>query len=211
LILVFGGRGQLGQELVAQAGASDVPLLALGRGDADICDVDAVERVISQSKPTLVVNAAAFNGVDQAEHDREAAFATNAAGPEVLARVCGQVGIPLVHISTDFVFDGKKTSAYTEDDPTMPLGVYGQSKAEGEAAVRRASERHFILRAAWLYGIYGSNFLKTIVRLASERDAITVVTDQTGSPTSTADLAKAILRIANQLSRGADRGPDCIH
>jgi dTDP-4-dehydrorhamnose reductase len=204
LILVFGAHGQLGQELAVQASANAVSLAALGRDDADICDVDAVERAIARSRPTLVVNAAAYNGVDLAEHDRVAAFATNAAGPENLARVCGQLRIPLVHISTDFVFDGRKTSAYTEDDPTMPLGVYGQSKAEGEAAVRRASEQHFILRTAWLYGIYGSNFLKTIVRLAGERDEIAVVTDRTGSPTSTADLAKAILTIANQPNRGAD-------
>src|SRR5262249_52287125 len=155
----------------------------------------AVRRAIADSRPSLVVNAAAYTAVDRAEGEVEAARRANALGPAVVAKACADAGIPLIHISTDYVFDGGKRTPYRENDAIAPLGVYGRTKAEGEAAVRELQPYHVILRTAWLYGLDGRNFLKTIMRLAAERDELRVVADQHGSPTAAVDLADAILRI----------------
>src|SRR5262249_54044836 len=137
---------------------------------------------------------------DLAETEVDQAFVANETGPAVLARACAAENLPLVHISTDYVFDGTKLGAYREDDPIAPVNVYGRSKAAGEAAIRAVLDRHVILRTSWVYGVYGTNFLKTILRLARERDELRIVADQRGCPTGTADLAEAILRIVPRLA-----------
>jgi dTDP-4-dehydrorhamnose reductase len=202
MIAVFGGNGQLGRELVRRAGADGVALTAFERSAVDIADQGAVARALDTARPSLVVNAAAYTKVDLAEKEIAAAECSNVLGPRVLARACATVGIPLVHISTDYVFDGQKSGPYVESDPVAPLGVYGRTKADGEAAVRDALAQHVILRTAWVYGEFGHNFLKTIVRLAGERDELRIVADQRGCATSTRDLAWAILSIAPRLIAG---------
>ena len=204
MILVFGGNGQLGQELKRAAEAQGVPIRAFSHSDVDIADAAAVGRAITEVAPALVVNAAAYTKVDLAEKEIVEAERGNVVGPGVLASACATAGLPLIHISTDYVFDGGKTGPYVETDPIAPLGVYGRTKAEGEARVRSALPRHIIMRTAWVYGEFGNNFLKTMVRLARERDEIRVVADQRGCPTSTRDLSAAILRIAPRLAAGDD-------
>lgn len=203
MILVFGGGGQLGRELARLAAAQGVPFTALDRSAVDIGEADAVARAIDAVEPSLVVNAAAYTKVDQAETEIAAAERTNAVAPGTLGAVCAAAGIPLVHISTDYVFDGQKDGPYHEDDPIAPLGVYGRTKAAGEESVRQAIAEHVILRTAWVYGEFGHNFLKTIVRLAQTRDELRIVADQQGCPTSTGDLATAILRVARHVADGA--------
>lgn len=207
MILVFGGNGQLGRELTKLAASRRAPLVALGRAEADITDSAAVAAALSAHRPLLVVNAAAYTNVDRAESDTAAAAAANATGPAVIAAACARAAVPLVHVSTDYVFDGRKAAPYQESDPVAPLNVYGRTKAAGEAAVRAALPRHVILRTAWLYGAFGHNFLKTILRLARERDELRVVADQHGSPTSSRELAAAILHMAPRLAAtGAGAG-----
>lgn len=202
MILVFGGNGQLGQELSRAAESAGVALCALPRGSVDITDASAVGRAIDQAGPSVVVNAAAYTKVDLAERETAAAEDGNVVGPAVIAAACATAGVPLVHMSTDYVFDGQKTTPYVENDPIAPLGVYGRTKAAGEARVRETLRHHVILRTAWVYGEFGNNFLKTMVRLAAERDELRIVADQRGCPTSTRDLASAILRIAPRLAAG---------
>jgi len=201
-ILVFGANGQLGRELSARAAAAGSALSAIGRAEADITDELAVKSVINRISPALVINAAAFTQVDRAESAAREAFCANEAGPRILAAACAAAKLPLVHISTDYVFDGTKPTPYREDDPVSPLGDYGQSKAAGEQAVRAELTRHVILRTSWVYGVYGTNFLKTMIRLAADRDELRVVADQRGCPTGTADIADALLRIAPLLAAG---------
>jgi dTDP-4-dehydrorhamnose reductase len=200
-LLVFGAGGQLGQEMLLLAKTRGIEAKGLTRAEADILDPLAVERAIREAKPRLVLNAAAYTAVDKAESEPEAAQAGNVRGAENVSRAAAAANIPIVHISTDYVFDGDKTGAYVETDPLSPLGVYGRTKAEGEAAVRAANPRHIILRTAWVYGQFGANFLKTMLRLASERDALRVVADQHGCPTSTLDIAEAILSVDRALGR----------
>jgi dTDP-4-dehydrorhamnose reductase len=203
VILVF-GHGQLGRELARTANAHGVALRVLARADADLAARGAAAGAIMRERPSLVVNAAGYTKVDQAESEIDAAQRDNEIGPAVLARACAEVGVPLVHISTDYVFDGAKVGAYREDDPVAPLGVYGRTKAAGERAVRAAWREHAILRTSWVYGEFGSNFLKTMLRLASTRDELRVVADQRGCPTSTRELAGAIVRIAPRLAARED-------
>jgi dTDP-4-dehydrorhamnose reductase len=204
VILVFGGHGQLGQELTALAIERGIGLHPVSRHEADIADRDAAAREIARSQPTLVVSAGAYTNVDGAEADTAAATRSNESGPAVLATLCSEQGLPLVHISTDYVFDGAKAAAYVESDPVAPLNVYGRTKAAGEAAIRERHPRHVILRTSWLYGRFGSNVLKTVLRLATERTELRFVTDQRGCPTSTLDIARAILHMAPRLKAGED-------
>ncbi|MGA2127120.1 MAG: dTDP-4-dehydrorhamnose reductase [Xanthobacteraceae bacterium] len=199
-ILVLGADSQIARELAARAAGVGIPVSAVGRPLVDVADGVAVRSAIALAAPALVVNTAAYTHVDRAETDVDEAFRANATGPDIVARSCGEAGVPLVHLSTDYVFDGRKPTAYTEDDPVAPLSVYGRSKAAGEDAVRRALDRHIIMRTSWVYGAYGSNFLKTILRLALEHDELTMVADQLGCPTATADIADAILAIAARIA-----------
>lgn len=202
MILVFGGNGQLGKELARAGAARQVALVALDRARADITDAAAVRDAIARHRPALVVNAGAYTKVDLAETETAAAFAVNESGPRNLGVACAATGIPLIHISTDYVFDGSKPTAYVEDDPIAPINAYGRSKAAGEAAVREATPRHVLLRSSWIYGEFGHNFLLTMLRLAVTRDELRVVADQRGCPTSTRELARAILTIAPRLVAG---------
>lgn len=199
MILLFGAGGQLGQEFFRAGTACAVPLVALSRAEADIADRAAVRGAFERHRPSLVVNAAAYTKVDAAESDTEAARRGNEIGPAILAEASAAVGVPLVHISTDYVFDGSKDGPYAEDDPIAPINAYGRTKAAGEQAVRGAAQRHMILRTSWVYGEFGQNFLKTMLKRAETNDELRVVADQRGCPTSTADLAAAILAIAPRL------------
>jgi dTDP-4-dehydrorhamnose reductase len=201
VILVFGGNGQLGQELSRAAEARAVPLRGLAHAEADIADAAAVTAALLRWKPDLVVNAAAYTKVDHAENHIEEARRGNEVGPATLAAACADAGIPLVHVSTDYVFDGTKDGAYVESDAVSPLSIYGKTKAAGEDAVRRAHKHHVILRTAWVYSEFGHNFLKTILRLAQTRDELRIVADQRGSPTSAREIAAAILHLAPLLMR----------
>ncbi|MEJ0095226.1 MAG: dTDP-4-dehydrorhamnose reductase [Methylocella sp.] len=204
MILVLGAGGQLGQELARAATKRAIPYVALARADLDISDAEAVFRALKDKRPSLVVNAAAYTKVDLAETEIEAARLGNEVGPGIIASACAATQTPLIHISTDYVFDGSKSGAYVENDPVAPLGVYGRTKAAGEEAVRRAFAHHIILRTSWVYGEFGNNFLKTMLRLAKDRDELRVVADQRGCPTSTRDIADAILRIAPRLIADSD-------
>jgi dTDP-4-dehydrorhamnose reductase len=201
VILVFGGNGQLGQELTRSAAARGIPMHALSHGEVDIADGDTVAAALARWKPDLVVNAAAYTKVDLAETNVEEARKGNEIGPAVLAGACAASGVPMVHVSTDYVFDGSKLDAYRESDRIGPISVYGHSKAAGEDAVRDKLKHHVILRTAWVYSEFGSNFLKTVLRLAETRDELRIVADQHGSPTSAREIAEAILHIVPALLR----------
>jgi dTDP-4-dehydrorhamnose reductase len=203
-ILITGGEGQLGTELIAQSRAHGTELLAPTLAQMDLTDPAQVDAFWDAFQPQALINAAAYTAVDRAETVPDLAFAVNAAAPAYLAGRCRRAGIPLFHISTDYVFDGLKNSPYLEEDPISPLGVYARSKAEGESAVRGALDRHVIIRTSWLYSAHGANFVKTMMRLAAERDELRVVDDQLGSPTCAADLASALLSIAGRLAAGTD-------
>ena len=205
MILIFGAGGQVGQELAARAAAAGMPATALTRGEADICDARQVAGAIAAAKPAVVINAAAYTDVDQAEREPDAAMRANATGPGILAGHCAAAGLPLIHYSTDYVFDGKKTVAYREDDPPAPLGAYGRSKLAGEQAIRSRHAGHVIIRLAWVYGRYGRNFLKTMLRLRRERDEVRVVADQRGCPTATADIAEATILLMALATKGRFR------
>lgn len=208
-ILLTGANGQVGWEIARRAGRHDI--LALDRAGLDIVDAEAVRRVAWENRPAVVINAAAYTAVDRAEQEPEQAFAVNRDGPAHLAASCARQGIPLLHISTDYVFDGKQNRPYREDDPTSPLGVYGRSKWEGEEAIRRIHAGHVILRASWVFGEHGNNFVKTILRLARERDALRVVADQRGCPTYAGAIAVALLTIAERMAAGRDDWAGTVH
>jgi dTDP-4-dehydrorhamnose reductase len=203
-LLLVGSNGQLGWELVNAAKGCGLDCDGIDTPQFDLRDQEAVERTVRQREFSLIVNAAAYTAVDKAELERNEAFAVNAEGPGLLALVCAQRHLPLIHISTDYVFDGNKRSPYIESDPICPIGIYGESKAGGEKAVRETLESHIILRTSWLYSSHGNNFVKTILRLAKEKEELKVVADQYGCPSYAADLAAAILFLAKQIrSRGS--------
>ncbi len=203
-ILVTGSQGQLGRELMLQADKAGVRVEGVDLPDFDLTRPDHIKNAAQRYRPDLLVNAAAYTAVDRAESEEALCMAVNCDGPRHLAQYCREAGIPLVHVSTDFVFDGRKKSPYTESDPPAPRGVYARSKAEGEKAIQDALDRHLILRTAWLYSVHGQNFVKTMLRLGAERSEISVVADQYGCPTSAADLAAAILTIAGRLAAAED-------
>ena len=202
-ILVFGAEGQTGRELIVLASRRKVAVVGLSRAEADITRAEAVRAAIERHRPVLVVNVAGYTAVDRAESEPELAHAANVEGPAVIAAASARANVPLVHLSTDYVFDGKKSGAYVEDDPIAPLSVYGRTKAEGETQVRKLQPHHVVLRTSWVYGVHGTNFLKTVLRLASERNELRIVADQFGCPTATADIAEAILVLAPRLAADA--------
>ncbi len=197
-VLLFGANGQLGQELLralAPLGTVTATTRSGSLADGSPCDVAdfnqpaTLAALLDRVQPDVVVNAAAYTAVDRAEEDRDAAWRANADAPGVIARWCAAAGVPLVHYSTDYVFDGQGTRAYLEDDATAPLGVYGQSKLAGEDAVRAAGGRHLIFRTAWVYASHSANFLRTMLRVGAEREVLRVVADQVGTPTPAALIA----------------------
>lgn len=197
-LLVTGRDGQVAQALLALSG-SDVDVVALGRPTLDLTDRASIERAIAQHRPDVVVNAAAYTAVDKAESDEAAAFAVNAEGAGHVAAAAAAAGLPVVHISTDYVFAGDKPGPYVESDSTGPQGAYGRSKLEGERLVAEANPNHAILRTAWVYGPYGANFLKTMLRLSQTRDLLRVVADQRGTPTYAPDIAEGIVAVSRAL------------
>lgn len=201
-ILLLGAGGQVGREIVGLAGERARALIALDRSGLDITDGAAIEAALALHRPQVVINAAAYTAVDRAESEPDLARLINTTAPGLIARACARQGAALIHISTDYVFDGTKIGAYVESDPVAPLGVYGVTKEAGERAVREGLERHLIVRTSWVYGIHGANFLKTMLRLARERDRLTVVADQHGCPTATRDIAEGIFAAASALMAG---------
>jgi dTDP-4-dehydrorhamnose reductase len=203
-VLIFGKAGQVARELENLARPDGWRSTFLGRGDCDLTIPGAAASAIAVQKPDLVINAAAYTAVDKAESDGAAAFRLNADAPGEMAMATAAAGIPFLHISTDYVFDGKSDRPYREDDLCAPLSSYGASKLAGEIAVREHQPRHIILRTAWVFSPYGSNFVRTMLRLGGERDELAVVGDQTGGPTAAADIARTLMRIAQAIADGAD-------
>lgn len=196
-ILVTGGAGQLATALAAQGGDR---VHLVGRPAFDFDRPETVPATFRAVSPWLVVNAAAYTAVDAAETDQEAAIRANRDGPAALAALCAEAGVPMIHVSTDYVYEGSKTSAYVETDPVAPQSVYGSSKAAGEAAVLNSGAPCIVLRTAWVYAATGRNFVRTMLTLGQTRDTLRVVADQHGNPTAAADLAAAILAIADRLA-----------
>jgi len=198
-ILITGSEGQLGWELLRQAGSFNIEAVGLDLPYLDITAESGIVKVFKEYKPDILINAAAYTNVDKAETDEKACFAVNVNGPENLAEACKNINIPMIHISTDYVFDGTKKTPYKENDTVSPTGIYGKSKADGENRVKNILEKHIILRTSWLYGVHGHNFVKTMLKLGKEKEVIGVVSDQFGSPTSAADLSEAILIIVSRI------------
>ena len=204
-ILVIGAGGQLGRELMLRRDAVLWPIVGFSHGELDVRDRDGVRRAVTDTAPALVINAAAYTQVDMAESECQAAFAVNRDGPANLATACAEAAIPLLHVSTDYVFDGRKEGPYVESDPVAPLSVYGASKLAGEEAVRARLEQYVILRTAWVFSAHGANFVKTVARLAGERPELSVVDDQLGGPTPAGSIAEALLAVANAIGTGSAR------
>lgn len=200
-LFVIGRDGQVARSLRELAASTpNVVMECRARPDVDLLRPDSIERAIFDFSPDLVINPAAYTAVDRAESEPEIAFATNRDGAGNVAAAAARLGLPIIHLSTDYVFDGQKSKPYVETDPVAPLGVYGQSKLAGERAVAAANEQHIILRTSWIYAPFGSNFVRTMLRLSRQRDKLTVVDDQIGCPTFAPDLAFAIFEIARKVS-----------
>jgi dTDP-4-dehydrorhamnose reductase len=200
-IYVIGGQGQVARALREAAGRDREIVLGCGeRPDVDLLQPASVARAIAAFRPDLVINPAAYTAVDKAEAEPELAFALNRDGAATVATAAAAQGAPVIHFSTDYVFDGAKNGAYVESDPVDPRGVYGASKLEGERAVAAANPRHIVLRTSWVYAPYGANFVRTMLRLAAERDQLRVVHDQRGCPTYAPDIATAVLALARRVS-----------
>jgi dTDP-4-dehydrorhamnose reductase len=207
-LLIAGWQGQIARGLVEAAPACpDVTACAVGRAALDICEARSIERALSQIEPSIVINSAAYTAVDNAETEKERAFALNRDGARMLAEAAARRQIPIIHISTDYVYGGAKAEPYVEDDATAPTTVFGRSKLEGEIAVGQSNPRHVILRTAWVFSPTGRNFVKTMLAQAAEQKGVRVVDDQRGSPTYAPHLVAAILELARQLSaRKGDKG-----
>jgi dTDP-4-dehydrorhamnose reductase len=205
--LLLGGTGQVGTEFRALASLQKIDVVAPDRGELDLMDAQAINICVAEGPWSGIINAAAYTNVDRAESERSIAFAVNAEAPARLAAETARQGIPLIHISTDYVFDGRKGAPYVEGDEVAPVNVYGSSKLAGEQGVRAGNPRHVIVRTAWVYSPFGRNFVKTILRLAAERERLTIVADQRGCPTAARDIAQACLDIAVRCASKPERTP----
>jgi dTDP-4-dehydrorhamnose reductase len=204
-IVVTGREGQVVRSLLERGSGEGVQIAALGRPELDLAGPpEAIVAAIEAARPDAIVSAAAYTQVDKAESEPELAFAINERGAGAVARAAHRLGVPLVHLSTDYVFDGSKPSPYVEEDATGPVSAYGRSKLAGEKAVLAEHDDVAILRTSWVYSRFGANFVRTMLRLARERDEVAVVADQRGNPTSAFDVADAIIRIVGNLGRGDD-------
>jgi len=197
-ILLVGSHGQVGKEVVKRLPS----IIAYDRDELDITDIHQIRQKIEQHLPHVIINCAAYTAVDKAESESDLAFAINKTGPENLAKICEENKIVLIHMSTDYIFDGTKTSPYVETDQANPQSVYGQSKWDGEEAVRHYCKNHVILRVSWVFGEYGHNFVKTMLRLAQEKKELKIVSDQIGCPTYAGDIADVLLHIAKHPKIG---------
>lgn len=200
-ILLLGKDGQVGWEL-QRALAPLGEVVAVDVEDCDLTDTSAIVSLVEKVKPDLIVNPAAYTAVDKAEAESEIAYAINATAPKVLAAQANLLHIPIIHYSTDYIFDGTKDGVYVEDDPANPKSIYGKTKWQGEKNVRAMCSQHVILRTSWVFGAHGGNFLKTILKLAQERDELKIIADQFGAPTSARLLADSTAEIAKQLLSG---------
>lgn len=200
--LITGAGGQLGQALSAQADRGQWQLVGLDSARLDIRDRDAVQQCLATHRPEVVFNCAAYTRVDQAESERTQAFAVNESGAAHVAAACAEHEARLIHLSTDYVFDGRQSLPYRETDATRPVSVYGASKRAGEEAVLQQLPQSLVVRTAWLYGAVGKNFMNTMLKLCAERETLRVVDDQHGSPTSTDDLARALWQLADLRASG---------
>ena len=199
--LITGSKGQVGYCLVQQlTGKADI--LAVDRDELDITDKDQVYQTVQEFQPDIIINAAAHTAVDKAESEIELSEAINVYGPQYLAEAANKIGATILHISTDYVFNGEGSQAYKETDETGPQGVYGKTKLAGEIAVQQVNPRSVILRTAWVFGEHGHNFVKTMLRLGKERDTLGIVGDQFGGPTYAGDIAAALIKIANEILKG---------
>lgn len=208
--LITGAKGQVGHCLTEQL-TGKAEILAVDRDELDITDRDAVFNIVKTFKPDVIINAAAHTAVDRAESEVELSEAINVKGPQYLAEVANEIGAVILHISTDYVFEGTGTGEYKEDDQTNPQGVYGRTKLEGEIAVQQANPRSIILRTAWVFGEHGHNFVKTMLRLAKDRDSLGIVGDQFGGPTYAGDIAKALIEMSNQILSGKENAFGVYH
>lgn len=200
-ILVCGAGGQVGHELVGRAKQYGLEALGMTRDQLDITDAEQVADLVNQVKPGVIINAAAYTHVDNAETHGAEAYAVNRDGAARLAEAAQQASIPLLHISTDYVFSGEARTPYSESDEVAPTGAYGASKLAGEAAIQRAMDQHLILRTSWVYGTHGHNFVKTMLRLGAQRDSLSVVADQFGCPTQAGSIADVLLQLAQRYEQ----------
>lgn len=203
-ILLTGKNGQLGRCFQDSVSSSSHTLFAFGSDELDIANTDQVASCVAKIQPDVIVNAAAYTAVDKAEQEQAQAYAVNEQGVANLAKAAQALGIPVIHVSTDYVFDGSAVEPYKPSDATAPQGVYGASKLAGERALAEHCTRYLVLRTAWVFSEYGNNFVKTMVRLAQERDALNVVADQYGCPTYAGDLASAIVDLCDQYQAKGD-------
>ncbi|MBB3693795.1 dTDP-4-dehydrorhamnose reductase [Sphingomonas sp. BK580] len=210
-VLVTGAAGQLGDALRRAAWPEGFAAVALDRAALDLADTRAIDAVVAGRRWAAVINAAAYTAVDKAESDQVAAWQVNALAPAALSAACARGAVPLVQVSTDYVFPGDRDGAWEVNDAVAPLGVYGASKLGGELAVRTSGARHAIVRTAWVVSAHGHNFVRTMLRLAAERDMLRVVADQRGSPTGAADLAAALVRVAVRLANDAAAPSGTFH
>lgn len=201
-VLILGANGQVGREL-QRSFADARELIALDRRHADLANTEQLRDAVRRAAPEIILNAAAYTAVDRAESDRDVAFAINARAPRILAHEAARLDALFIHYSTDYVFDGGKDTPWLESDPTGPLNFYGASKLAGEQAIAEAGGRHLILRTSWVYGPHGKNFLLTMLRLAGERDHLSIVDDQTGAPTTSIAIADATRTVIDEILSGA--------
>jgi dTDP-4-dehydrorhamnose reductase len=200
-ILVFGAGGQVGRELLRVPAPAGIERVGLTHGEVDIADAAAVARAVAAHRPDTIINAAAYTAVDAAEDDRQTAFAINADGAKNVAAAAADADASIVHLSTDYVFNGRASTPYLETAEIDPESVYGASKALGESHVREQTDRHTIVRTSWVFGHHGRNFVKTILRLLDDRDRLEIIDDQTGCPTEAADLATALIATAEHAPK----------
>lgn len=204
-IAVTGRTGQVACALAERAAdRDDVEIITVGRPELDLSEPRSVADALTAIRPDAIVSAAAYTAVDKAESEEVLALAVNATGAGAVAQAAAQLGVPVLHLSTDYVFDGRKAAPYVEDDPVNPLGAYGRTKLAGERAVAAATPDHAIFRTAWVYSPYGGNFVRTMLRLAGERDSLRVVADQLGNPTSALDIADALIAAAKAMHDASD-------
>ncbi len=201
-VIVTGAKGQLAQDVLRQLENTDLQVYGVDREELDITNNEAVHAYINEIKPDAIMHCAAYTNVDAAEEDIDTAYKVNGLGTKYLAQAAGAIGAKMLYISTDYVFDGTAEKPYKTSEPTRPLGVYGETKLAGEAFVQQYVDKFFIVRTAWVFGIFGNNFVKTMLRLGREYDEISVVHDQVGSPTYTVDLARFMIELINSEKYG---------